>query len=198
MKPYLFLLFFITTATYSWGQEDIENTPSKDTLSVQLADTLAVKEKKHSPKVAGCLSIVPGLGQAYNKKYWKIPIVYAGLVGGAYGINYFSMEYIAYRNEYRNRINYGKRSDKDKFRMDDANIAATKQYNQKYLQLSILLTSVWYFVNILDAVVDAHLMSFDISHDLSMNIAPAIDNGFVLGNGQKVQTVGLSFTFNFK
>ena len=204
MKPYLSLLFFITITTYCWGQEDnavqIENPASKDSISAQPIDTVAIKEKKHSPSLAGGLSAaLPGLGQAYNKKYWKIPIVYAGLAGGGYCVYYFYTEYALYRDEYRNRIN--KNEDKLNPKFKDYNTDNINRYKiayQRDMQLSIMALALWYFINILDAVVDAHLMSFDVSDNLSMRLAPDIQGGFARGNLHKPQTIGLSFTLNIK
>jgi len=151
----------------------------------------------NSPATAGWLSaVVPGLGQAYNKKYWKIPIVYAGFAGTGYLIYNTSTQYIAYRDEHRSRLEGNDRSLRPD--LDDANIKAYKLQHQKNMQLSIIAATVWYFVNILDAVVDAHLMTYDISNNLSMHIAPDFNSGLAWGNANNVQTIGLSFTLNLK
>jgi hypothetical protein len=204
MKP-LILSLFIVIAAHCFGQSDslvlIENSLPKDTISQNNTDTaVVVKEKKHSPALAGGLSaVLPGLGQAYNKKYWKIPIDYAGFAGAGYLVYHFSTEYIKYRDEYRIRIDK-----KDNLRnpdykiLDDNNVNAYKLQYQRYMQFSILALTLWYFINILDAVVDAHLMSFDVSSNLALHIAPDISNGLAWGNSYKRHTLGLSFTLNFK
>ncbi|MCL2131800.1 MAG: DUF5683 domain-containing protein [Lentimicrobiaceae bacterium] len=213
MKSYLFLVFFIAISVCCWGQDEVfllkdslpqdsmpallaDSVPAvlQDSMSDLPMDTSAVKEKKHSPKLAGGLSAaLPGLGQAYNKKYWKIPIVYAGFAATGYCVYYFHGEYVKYRDEYRNRLN-GK---PPQFDLPDANIILLRQSYQKDMQLSILFTTLWYVANILDAVVDAHLMTYDISSDLSMHIAPDVNGGFGFGNATKNHAIGLSFTLNF-
>jgi hypothetical protein len=146
-------------------------------LNGEAADTNEHKKiKVHSPKKAGWMSAaLPGLGQGYNKKYWKIPIVYAGFAGSGIGVWYFYSRYKTYRDEYRNRLN--KKTDllnPDLAYLGNENINATKQKYQRDMEIFIIVTVVWYFFNILDAVVDAHLMSFDISEDLSVYIRPSI------------------------
>ena len=172
-----------------------------DTISPSPTDTSLVKEKKHSPKLAGLLSAaVPGLGQAYNKKYWKIPIDYAGFAATGFCVYHFHKLYASYRDEYRNRLNENyELLNPDWQHLNTENINTWKQYHQRNMQLSIIVLSIWYFVNILDAVVDAHLMTYDISDNLSMRILPDIHSGnFARGNSNKKQTIGLSFTLNLK
>ena len=206
--PHLILCFFILLSTCCWGQEDIVfsedtvlqdiiTTPPTDSLSLFPVDTSVVKEKKHSPALAGGLSAaLPGLGQAYNKKYWKIPINWAGFAATGYFVYHFSSLYIDYRDEYRNRLNGKEPKLEPDLHIDNINIK--KLGYQNNMQLSIIALAAWYFINILDAVVDAHLMSFDISDNLSMHLAPDIPSGFAYGNSYKPPTLGLSFTLNLK
>ena len=210
---HLLLGIFAAITTCCLGQTDTvlrDTAPLKDSISAFPTDNISVlpkdsmadsptdsavvvKEKKHSPKLAGWLSAaLPGLGQAYNKKYWKIPIDYAGFAATGYCVYYFSGEYIKYRDEYRNRLN--KKPPAVDSTSSLESIYRNKQDQQQNMQLSIIVLAVWYFVNILDAVVDAHLMSFDVSHNLAMQITP----DFNINSAFAKQTVGLSFTFNIK
>ena len=201
MKSRLLLCFFIATATYCWGQNDsivlIENSLPQDNISQKNMDTaVVVKEKKHSPALAGGLSaILPGLGQAYNKKYWKIPIDYVGFAATGGCVYYFTTEYIKYRNEYRIRLD-----GKDELRnpdfkdSDDNNINSNKLYYQLNMQRSIVVLAACYFINILDAIVDAHLLSFDISDNLSLHLIPDFNASPTFAK----QKLGLTFTFNIK
>jgi len=159
-----------------------------------------VQRKTISPVKAGWLSAaLPGAGQFYNKKYWKIPIVYAGFAGTGYLIYNTSTQYIAYRDEHRKRLKGEYESCNPEWEtINDANIKAYKLQHQKNMQLSIIAATVWYFVNILDAVVDAHLMTYDISNSLSLHVAPDFNSRLAWGNANNVQTIGLSFTLNLK
>ena len=193
---YIFLLF----TTHCLGQSDVvllEDEPLKDSISASPMDSsvIVVKERKHSPKVAGCLAMIPGLGQAYNKKYWKIPINYAGFAATGYFVYHFHSQYASYRDEYRNRLD-GKTEllnpEWEHLHLDNINMQ--KQYHQQNMQISIMALAIWYFINILDAVVDAHLMSFDVSDNLSLHITP----DFKTNPAYAKQAVGVSFTFNIK
>ncbi|MGI4835384.1 MAG: DUF5683 domain-containing protein [Janthinobacterium lividum] len=133
---------------------------------------------------AGLLAIAPSGGQIYNKKYWKLPLVY-GLVGGlGYWVFYQQRLYSDFR--FANSavdsaaINKGPISDKDL----RAQLALAKVNNptaitnglisaRRYRDLSILLSAVGYSLTALDAVVDAHLSDFDVSDDLSLHWQPA-------------------------
>ena len=217
MKSYLSFCFFILITTYCWGQDDVvlgENASHKDSISASSADSSVVKERKHSPKLAGCLSAaLPGLGQAYNKKYWKIPIDYAGFAAAGYCVYHFYSLYADYRDEYRNRLNKKPSLEPNPnvlyirvFKLFNGqlpnlstdlstdNINGYKQSYQRNMQISIMVLVIWYFVNILDAVVDAHLMSFDISDNLAMYITPDFNTNPTFAK----PTVGLSFTLNLK
>jgi hypothetical protein len=198
------LCLFILLSTFCFGQNDtipIENTSPTESISAVTPDSLEIKEKPHSPKLAGALSAaLPGLGQAYNKKYWKIPIDYAGFAATGFCVYHFHSLYAAYRDEYRHRL----KGEVELYNPDwkdwhNENIVANRQLHQRNMQLSILFLGLWYVINILDAVVDAHLMSYDISDNLSMRLAPDIlSSGLAQNGGSKNQHIGLSFTLNLK
>ena len=134
---------------------------------------------KHSIARAAVFSaVLPGLGQAYNKKYWKIPVIYAGF--GAIGYFIFSNnnEYSQFREAYiyvangetheidnPYVINYTKDQLKDG--MD---------FYRRNRDLSIIIGALWYTLNILEAYVDAHFFDYDISEDLSLRVSPSAVN----------------------
>lgn len=135
------------------------------------------KPKAHSPNRASIYSaVLPGLGQAYNRKFWKIPIVYAGFAGLGYNIYFNLTEYREFREAYRYVIN------KDTFPIVNRYIARYnanqlqigRDYYRRNLELGYILAGAWYLLNIIDATVDAHLLDFDVGEDLSMRIEPLI------------------------
>lgn len=148
----------------------------KDTIPK--IETKTENPKYHSPKKAAIMSaLLPGLGQAYNKKYWKIPVIYAGFAGLIYSLNYNQTKYIKYRDAYKYRIdndpatidNYvGIYRDNDLFTLQ-------KAYN-RYRDLSVIGTTLLYLLNIIDASVDAHMFTFDVGDNLSFNIHPTLIN----------------------
>lgn len=155
-------------------------------------EPIAIKEKKHSPTKATLYSMaLPGLGQAYNKKYWKIPIVYAGLGTTIYFIIWNTQYY----NEYATAFDIREAGGTDKYSgiYSSQNLITLQNYYRNNRDLSVILTVLVYGLNILDANIDAHLYSFDVSDDLSMRIEPAVLGRSFYGG----LSTGLSFTLNF-
>lgn len=136
----------------------------------------------HSPKKAALRSaILPGLGQIYNKKYWKLPIVYGGLgVCGSvffYNLNNYQDTRFAYRVKYNMRVN---RTDSALFALIKPNLKPLPEENLRYyrnqfrrdVDYTVLFFMLLWGLNVVDAAVDAHLKSFDVSPDLSLRIKP--------------------------
>ncbi len=137
----------------------------------------------HSPTKASIYSaILPGAGQAYNQKYWKIPIIYAGFAGLGYLAKINNDDYKIYKDAYRLRL------DGDVNTVDgyvgvysDQDLATLKNYYRRNRDLSLIGMSVLYILNILDASVDAHLFFFNVNDDLSLHIQPGYKNGYMAG-----------------
>jgi Family of unknown function (DUF5683) len=172
------------------------------TSNAQLADSVLANSdsskvksilKKHAPHTAAIMSaVLPGLGQAYNKKYWKIPIVYAGLGGLGYGIYYNGTQYGKARTSY---LSYAL----DTIKANDipfngytnvAQIQSLKEQFKNTRDLFSVIISVWYVLNIVDAAVDAHLFKYDVSDDLSLEINPhiyATNNEYIPGLQMRIK-----------
>lgn len=138
-----------------------------DSLAVQ-----APEVPEHSVRKATLMSTaLPGLGQAYNRKYWKVPIVYAGLATCGYFI------YDNARNHRYYRDNLIAELDDDPATINTTGATASQlrpvveQYRQ-WLDLSVISLALVYALNIIDAHVDAHLFNFDVSEDLTFQIHP--------------------------
>lgn len=137
----------------------------------------SVIEKQHSPTKATIMSAcLPGLGQIYNKKYWKVPIIYAGLGIMTYFIVFNTNEYITYKCAYIEK-SYGDTAGNyadlvNKYSAE--NLLSAREYYRRNLEISILITALLYTLNIIDAAVDAHLYTYNISKDLSLRIEPVI------------------------
>ena len=135
--------------------------------------------KPHSAKKALILSaVLPGAGQVYNGQAWKIPIIYAAIGGIGYYTysNYVQMKY--YKDEYLYRVNH----DGASLHPDDAELATTPTTNvynlyetyDKTFQLSVIISVAVYGLNLLDAYVFGHLYDFQITDDLTLNVAPQL------------------------
>ena len=143
-------------------------TVEQDKLVV--TDTLQNKEKYDplAPSRAAFYSaVIPGLGQAYNKKYWKIPIIYAGIGTGIYFYGTNNREFNRFRDAFKRRL---AGFEDDEFqgisteRLEDAQRTASRNRD-----VSIIVSIAFYVLNIIDANVDAHLRQFNISNDLSLS-----------------------------
>lgn len=145
----------------SLAQNDlkIDNIKVKDTLKKTTINPLAPS------KAAFYSAILPGLGQAYNKKYWKIPIVYGAIGTGVYSYMWNNKKYHQYRDAYKNRL-AGKPDDFEY--LDDSRLIQGQRFYQKNRDLSAIVTVGLYILNIVDANVDAHLMQFNVNDNLSV------------------------------
>lgn len=155
-----------------------------------------VKIKHHSPKKAALFSaILPGLGQAYNKKYWKIPIIYAGVGTLIYFVNLNHKEYKKFRDAY-NYVASGDSAHTDNDYVNKYSQNALLQgrnYYRSNIELTYILSGVLYLLNIIDATVDAHLFEYDISDDLTMKLEPGYTSDILYQ--KPVTTLKLSFRF---
>lgn len=166
-----------------------------DTLQLTQAGTveqaIPVEEKLHSPHKATLYSaVLPGLGQAYNRKYWKIPIVYAALGSIVYGISFNTKYYNKYKTAYRdiiikdpantsymefaNRINISKEEALSESWFTEA-LLNQKKYYKRNRDLCYFGFIAVYVLNMIDASVDAHFFNYDISNDLSIQVTPQVN-----------------------
>jgi hypothetical protein len=125
---------------------------------------------QHSPRKAGMYSAVfPGMGQIYNRKYWKLPIVYAGFGGLIYGILYNADGYI----ENRDLFKYMKDNQLSQYEgITFKQAEVYKDFHKRYRDLFIIVTAGFYGLQIIDAIVDAHLIDYDVSDDLTFTVDP--------------------------
>lgn len=117
-------------------------------------------------KAAFYSAILPGLGQAYNKQYWKIPVVYGAIGVSLYSYSWNNTKYHDYRNAYKRRL-AGYNDDQFDF-LDDRRLISAQRYHQRNRDLSMLVAIAFYALNIVEANVAAHLMQFNVNEKLSM------------------------------
>ena len=192
----LFLLFFSIASAQ-------KITPATDSIPVVAKTTMNKYDsamKAHSPKTAAIRSaIFPGLGQIYNKKYWKLPIVY-GAMGTCAGIFFYNL-----KNYKDTRFAYRVKFNMREYHTDSALYASIKDHlkplteeslkfyrNQfrRDIDYSVLVFILLWGLNVVDAAVDAHLKPFDVSPDLSFRIKA--------GYSELARTNGLSLVLAFK
>ncbi|MDR0691706.1 MAG: DUF5683 domain-containing protein [Prevotellaceae bacterium] len=156
--------------------------------------------KTFLPQRATVFSLMlPGLGQAYNRQYWKIPIVYMGFAFGYYMINYNATQYDRFRTAY-NIVTDNNPATVDEFkgRMTADNLKYYRDAYRRDRDYAVLLTIVFYVLNAVDANVFAHLKNFDVSDNLSMDIHPTImyDEVFA-SSGIQAPAIGMKLRLTF-
>lgn len=158
---------------------------------------IAQETRLRRPLKAAYLSaVVPGLGQIYNKSWWKLPFVYGGFGAGGGFIYYNLSRRNLYRDEFRARnwVSY-RDPDPTLARLSDEVLLSRKQLFQRRFDLSIILTTAWYALTIIDAIVDGHLRDFDVDDDLSWRVEPYFTPP--LGMGEVPASGGLRLGFRF-
>ena len=190
--------------SFSQKKETLQSADSLNTTTITI-DTAAdgKKTKKvnvYSPKKAAIRSaIIPGWGQVYNKKYWKVPIVY-GALGTTTAIFFYNLQtYQDTRLAYSIKYNMSKpdATAADSARYDEIpdylkpiSEGSLRSYRDSYrrdLDYTVLFFLLFWGLNVVDAAVDAHLKSFDVSPDLSMKFKP--------GYSPMARTTGMSLVF---
>lgn len=162
MKHVIYILIlFLSCATTLVAQEElrIDNLKTTDSVKKTTINPLAPS------KAAFYSAVLPGLGQVYNKKYWKVPIVYAAIGTGVYAYTWNNKKYHEYRDAYKNRL-AGRPDDFDY--LDNDRLIKAQKFYQRNRDLSALVTVGLYILNIVDANVDAHLMQFNVNDNLSV------------------------------
>lgn len=186
----LFVLSFLLFVCKLAAQKDslsLENTEIKDSIP---------KEKDYKPynalapaKAAFYSAILPGLGQAYNGRYWKIPIAYAGLGVGVYFYINNDKEWNRYRDAYKDRL--AGREDEFGDRISTEALVRAQEFYRRNKEISLLVIAGVYVLNIIDANVDAHLQQFNVSEDLSLKPNMQYDNF----TGKSKYGISLNFKF---
>ena len=211
MKAQYYIVFFIVLLLNCSGSD----ISAQDSLLVETGEK---KMFRADPMRATMLAVaLPGLGQIYNRKYWKIPLVYAGFGGVIYAINYHSTNYNVFMKAYQDFTDKIPETDSYLKLIKNADPASYDpvlhpdtydpsaaswytdrmlrqvDYFKKYRDLSYIAFAAWYLVTVLDANVDASLLNYDISNNLVLQMfpSPSVYQGYAgLGMG-----VGLSFSF---
>ena len=155
------------------------------------------KENKNARRATIMSACVPGLGQIYNRQYWKVPIIYGAFVGLGYLYKQNNVEYLKYKNALLYRYDTIKGNDTTLSKYTEANLITLKDQYKKYNDLSLIGLGVIYVLNIVDATVGAHLSHFEkkIDDDLSLIIKP-YSNFVSFGYNRQICN-GLTFQFNF-
>lgn len=209
----LVCLAFISCSSWGFAQDAKSFEIKADSLRIEAAADSTVRsvmlaadslpkpaqikmDFKPDPKKAVLMALVPGLGQIYNRKFWKLPIVYGGLMGCMYAVTWNNRNYQDYSTAYKDIMMDAEEPNRpvEEFHTSwqdflgvgydpkewvtntnfQTQLKNRKDYYRRYRDLSIIITVGVYALSIIDAYVDAQLFDFDISPDLSMHWEPSV------------------------
>lgn len=175
-------------------------------------DTFKLPEKidvfvPNSTKAVWYSAIFPGLGQIYNRKYWKLPIIYGGFVGITYGLAFNQRNYTDYSKAYKDAMDGDPNTNSyNDFLSPNSNMSMAdiqkamkrkKDFYRRYRDLSIIGLVALYAACMIDAYVDAELYTFDISPDLSLRLEPAVINPSGTNTLSNSSALGVQCRINF-
>ena len=211
----VFIIISILFIGHAMAQEGEISEPtliSKDTIiqsnseKIQIDNLVRLKEEIDPlapSKAAFYSAMLPGLGQMYNKRYWKAPIVWGALGWGIYNYTNLNSEYNRFRDAFKQR-QAGFTSD-EFYPQNDGTIGSTPRVSNNTLQsaqeslqrqrdLWLVITIGLYALNIIDANVDAHLKQYNVSEDLSLGIEPF----YRINELNNQPNAGIALNLNFK
>lgn len=149
--------------------------------------------------------VIPGGGQIYNRKYWKLPIIYGGFAGCAYALTWNGKMYKDYSQAYKDAMNGNMQSSSITDLLPPGYTISESQLKEllrkrkdtyrRYRDLSIFAFIGVYLISVIDAYVDAELSNFDITPDLSMRVEPTVINNQMTGSSNR--SVGVQCSFRF-
>lgn len=196
---------FIVTLFLSgclWAQQEVSAVSSADSLQMKVMNNnvrnITWNTDPLSPaKAAFYSAVLPGLGQIYNKSYWKLPLVYAAIGIPIYFYISNTKEFNKYQTAYKRRLMgftddefYGNRAD-GLPRLSTEGLQRAQQFYRRNQELSLLITIGLYALNIIDANVDAHLQQFNVDDNLSLE--PFFQPNEINGSPQ----FGVTFRYHF-
>ncbi|WP_245588224.1 DUF5683 domain-containing protein [Algoriphagus terrigena] len=185
------LLFVFLLSNPAFSQEEERGTEKTDSLQQEKKEKPDYSSLPKNPKKATILSaILPGAGQVYNGKAWKVPLLYAGFMTDIYFIGYNNKRYQTFRTAL---FAY---DDGDQSQFPSLNreaLVRNVDYWRQNRDLVILLLGAIYALNLIDANVDAHLSGFNISDDLTLKFEPNVGTFAASSN-----SMGLSLKLQFK
>jgi len=195
MKKTLFLVLFAMVTVLSVSAQDSVAVSTGDSLIAEGRDTLLLKSyaTRYDPRKALLYAaVVPGLGQIYNKKYWKLPLVYGGMFALAYAINFYQDGYTKYKGKLYFNLENGYPNDDDIYPGDNYTTANYRRIVDQYKRerdFMIILMGGVYLLQIIDAHVDAHLKEFDLNPKLQLSVRPTVEQNDLIGRQSGISLI---------
>lgn len=152
------------------------------------------------PRRAALLSaVLPGAGQIYNRKYWKLPILYGGVAALVYFYNFNDSEFKRFRKAYvlRYQGDNSAASLANEY-PDIEQLSVGRDFYRRNRDLTVILGAVLYAANIVDALVDAHLSEFNVTDDLTASVKPSVQMPSAMVPGAPGVNIGMTLTLKLK
>jgi len=184
---------FLISISFCFSQEIRKDTiPSGNLADTVVRDNRPVETiesyaKRYDPRKALFYSaVVPGMGQAYNKKYWKMPLVYGGFAFLIYVDAFYQSEYLRYREDLFAIINDPNSGGVSPDGLTEDQLRTLVNQARRERDFFIIITGFWYLLQMVDAHIDAHLKEFDVNPKLQVKIEPMMENSLQLGRSTGV------------
>lgn len=191
-------LLLLATPEFCWSQE-IKN----DSLAIKKdpADTSFLSgdkqiveiesyAKRFDPRKALMFSaVLPGSGQFYNKKYWKMPLVYGGFIGLLSVVNFYHKENLKYREQLFDMINEPPASGLSPDNLTTDQLRTLVDKTRRERDFFLIMNGLWYILQMVDAHVDAHLKEFDVNPKMQVRIEPMMENSLMTGRNSGIALI---------
>ena len=187
MKNLFVLSVFTFLLTFQLHAQNTVVTESDSLIVESSQDTVLLKSyaTRYNPRKALLYAaVLPGLGQIYNKKYWKLPLVYGGFFGTTYAMVFYNNLYRDYKRELFTNLELGLTGDSD---IRSGDVYTTKNYRvavdraKRSRDFWLIMMGAMYLLQMVDAHVDAHLKEFDLNPQLRVSIEPMMEQNMMLG-----------------
>ncbi|MCA6073602.1 DUF5683 domain-containing protein [Fulvivirga sedimenti] len=196
---YSILLFFICISSWVSAQENqtdsIPQTVIDTVREVRDIEEIEMYAKKFVPRRASLYAaILPGAGQIYNRKYWKLPLVYGGFIALGLTVDFYNGLYQQYRSDI-----FGFLEDPNYSSSTGANLDRTRTLAdnaRRDRDFWIAMTGIFYLLQIADAHIDAHLKEFELNPNLQISFEPSVDPTYFAGYVQGFSS-GISIKLKF-
>jgi hypothetical protein len=191
----LFLVLFAMVTMLTASAQDSVAVSSQDSLIIEGRDTLLLKSyaTRYDPRKALLYAaVVPGLGQIYTKKYWKLPLVYGGMIAIGYAINFYQDGYTTYKAKLYYNLENGATQDDQSIPPDTYTTGNYRKIVDQYKRerdFMIILMGGVYLLQMIDAHVDAHLKEFDLNPKLQLSVRPTVEQNDLIGRQSGISLV---------
>lgn len=199
MKQSLFFILGCLIAVSVSAQK--KNQPADSAAIIPIAaDTIVIESGKRvididtyaqrfdPRKALFYAAIFPGAGQVYNRKYWKVPLVYGGFAIGIYSVNFYQDLYVRYKAQLFEIINDRSLTVSSRG-YSEAQLRSIVNKSRRERDFWIILNGFWYLIQIVDAHVDAHLKEFELNPQLKVRLEPILQNDILTGRTSGVALI---------